>query len=133
MEKVLKFKWTVSKGRDTYGYNICSLYADGEKVSSCNGGNYDMQGTVLGDYIMAVYQDKLRKLPANYGSGDAKTGFYGLSFYNYKTKKQQHRWSKNVKQVYIDGGCGFPSVESIMQAIGLTLKYIDSETYLLTA
>lgn len=46
--KVLQFKWTISRGRDTYGYNICSLYVDGKKVSGCSGGGYDMMGTCLG-------------------------------------------------------------------------------------
>lgn len=27
----LYFKWTISKGRNTYGYNICTLLVDGEK------------------------------------------------------------------------------------------------------
>ena len=76
MEKVLKFKWTVSRGRETYGYNIVSLYVDGQKVSSCNGGGYDMQGTALGKWVMDNFQDKTRKLPSNYGSGDNKKGFY---------------------------------------------------------
>ena len=133
MEKVLKFKRTVSRGRDTYGYNIVSLYVDGNKVSSCNGGGYDMKGTALGDYITDTFQDKLRKLPSNYGSSDNKEGFYGLAFYNSKTKKRQHRWSKNVKRAYIDGACGMSSVEKIMKAIKLNLKYINGETYLLTA
>ena len=132
MEKALKFKWTVSRGRETYGYNIVSLYVDDVKVSSCNGGGYDMQGTVLGEWVMDNFQDKIRKLPSNYGSGDNKKGFYGLSFYNSKTKKTQHRWSKNVKRAYIDGACGQSEVEKIMKAIGLKLKYIDGETYLLT-
>jgi hypothetical protein len=38
--KTLKFKYTTSKGRDSYGYNICSLWVDGEKVSSTCGGGY---------------------------------------------------------------------------------------------
>ena len=29
--QALKFKYTTSKGRDSYGYNICSLWVDGEK------------------------------------------------------------------------------------------------------
>ena len=35
---VLTFKWTVSKGRETYGHNICTLFVDGKKIASCNGG-----------------------------------------------------------------------------------------------
>jgi hypothetical protein len=60
--KTLEFKWTVSRGRDTYGYNICSLYVDGQKVSACNGGGYDMKGTALGNWIARAYADRLLKL-----------------------------------------------------------------------
>lgn len=49
--QTLEYVWTVSKGRDTYGYNICSLYANGVKVGSCNGGGYDMQGVALANYL----------------------------------------------------------------------------------
>lgn len=49
--QTLEYVWTVSKGRETYGYNICSLYANGNKVSSCNGGGYDMQGVALASYL----------------------------------------------------------------------------------
>jgi hypothetical protein len=58
----LEFRWTVSRGRDSYGYNICSLYVDGRKVSSCNGGGYDMQGTALGNWIAKAYADRLLAL-----------------------------------------------------------------------
>lgn len=58
----LEFKWTVSRGRDTYGYNICTLYVDGRKVSRCNGGGYDMKGTCLGTWIAQEFADELRAL-----------------------------------------------------------------------
>jgi hypothetical protein len=60
----LNFVWTTSRGRDTYGYNICSLYVDGRKVSACNGGGYDMKGTSLGNWIARAYADRLLKLRA---------------------------------------------------------------------
>jgi hypothetical protein len=61
-QKTLEFRWTVSRGRDTYGYNICSLYVDGRKAASCNGGGYDMQGTSLGNWIARNYADRLLAL-----------------------------------------------------------------------
>lgn len=70
MEKTLEFKWGVSRGRDTYGYTICSLYVDGRKVASCNGGGYDMKGTSFGHYLERAYADRLLKLNSE---------FYGLS------------------------------------------------------
>jgi hypothetical protein len=91
---VLEFKWTISRGRETYGYNICSLYADGEKVSSCNGGGYDMKGVALGNYIARRFALELAALkPENmpevfeYNHETKKRDFvgrklYGLSFHD---------------------------------------------------
>lgn len=58
----LELRYTVSRGRDTYGYNICTLYVNGERVSACNGGGYDMQGTSLGNWIASAYADRLLRL-----------------------------------------------------------------------
>lgn len=58
----LDFRWGVSRGRETYGYNICTLYADGVRVSSCDGGGYDMTGTSLGNYIASRFRDRLLRL-----------------------------------------------------------------------
>ena len=83
---VLEFKWTISRGRETYGYNICSLYADGEKVSSCNGGGYDMRGTALGNYIARRFASELVALkPENMPE---------VFEYNYETKKRDSRGRK---------------------------------------
>ena len=61
-ESEIAFIWTTSRARDTYGYNICSLYLDGEKLTSCNGGGYDMKGTSLGNFVAAVFAPELMKL-----------------------------------------------------------------------
>jgi hypothetical protein len=84
MDKVLEFKWGVSKGRDTYGYNICSLYVDGQKVASTCGGGYDMEGTVLGNWIARAFNDELLKLemPTYTINREEARGFYGLSFHD---------------------------------------------------
>lgn len=58
----LEFRWTTSRGRDTYGYNVCTLYADGRKVARCNGGGYDMEGTCLGTFLETFYADRLNAL-----------------------------------------------------------------------
>ena len=120
----LKFKWTVSRGRETYGYNICSLWIDRQKVSSCDGGGYDMKGTALAKWMKEEFYEQLKKLRANYGSGDNTGGFYGLSFYNKKRQKRQKTWSKNCT-VGLDGGCGFSSMERILNKLGYKLNYID--------
>ena len=124
----LEFRWTVSRGRDTFGYNICSLWIHDRKVASCSGGGYDMKGASLASWMMDTFQDQLRKLPANYGSGDKNKGFYGLSFYNAKTKKRQARYSKNVERASLDGACGFESMTRILNAIGYGLRTISYKT-----
>lgn len=146
----LKFKWTVSKARDSYGYNICSLWVDGQKVSSCNGGGYDMQGTALGNWVEKEFQDKLLKLTKE---------FYGLSFHNpnynpgnaiidKQTVAEREKEGKSLgleryqafysasskipteKHVIpvIDGACGFSQVEKILNAVGYQLEFVDQES-----
>ncbi len=80
----LEYKWGVSRGRDTAGYTICSLYVDGTKLESCNGGNYDMRGTVLGHWIARAYKDRLLKLniPMSRRNGVAVREYYGLSYHD---------------------------------------------------
>lgn len=103
----LQIKWTVSHGRETYGYNICSLYVDGIKTASCNGGGYDMEGTVLGDYIANQFQNELKHIDTS--------SFYGLS--------------KNKEGIiYIDGACGWRSVNRIIEALGLELTHLSYKT-----
>lgn len=186
MKKVLKFKWGVSRGRDTYGYNICSLYVDSEKVSSCNGGGYDMKGTALGNWFVEAYKKELvslkpKDMPEEFEynhetkSRESKGRMlYGLSFHdpNYdpgkavvgqdcdnrtlngsdgKTVEQAEKDGESLgleryQAFYkassktptkrhtiplIDGACGFSCVEKIIAACGLSLEYIDGETYLL--
>lgn len=75
---ILEFKWTVSKARDTYGYNICTLYVNGRKSARCNGGGYDMQGTCLGNWLASHYAERLRQLTPN---GKERL-FYGLSYHD---------------------------------------------------
>ena len=41
-------KWTLSRGRYTEGYNICTIKdTRGTAKGQCNGGGYDMAGTSL--------------------------------------------------------------------------------------
>jgi len=123
----LKFKWTVSRGRDTYGYNICSLWVNGRKVSSCNGGGYDMNGTSLGLFIADRYSDRLLALdiPMNRRNGEDIREYYGLSYHDPKYQTRSNVPTETETIPHIDGACGFSSVERIMQAIGLTLSYVD--------
>jgi len=103
----LEFRWTVSRGRNTYGYNICSMYIDGKKVSSCNGGGYDMKGTCFGDWIEKTYQEQLKTLnPKEY---------YGMRVYD------------DSEKIYCDGACGFSSMKEIVNGLGLKLDIIPTK------
>jgi hypothetical protein len=134
--KNLHFKWTVSRGRDTYGYNIVTLYVDGEKKGRCNGGGYDMQGTAFAQWLASDYQAELQELfkdeiaqlktalDEKYSYEDGKKGkvyyssnksFYGNDIY--------YRPSDSKVWVSLDGACGFSSIETIANHIGITLKW----------
>lgn len=120
--KSLRLKWTVSRGQNTYGYNVCTLYVDGVKYTSCNGGGYDMEGTVLAEYIKDTYLDRIKALEGNSGSLDKTgTGYYSIMFHN-----EADGWHKHYKEgdrVSFDGACGVSEVKRIAQAIGLDLEY----------
>tara|TARA_Y100001970_G_scaffold111694_1_gene139388 strand:+ start:985 stop:1464 length:480 start_codon:yes stop_codon:yes gene_type:complete len=140
----LKYKWTVSKAVDTYGYDICTLFVNGDKVSRCNGGGYDMQGTCLGDWIERKFKDDLLQL---------KETFYGLTFHNpnwkppleivEKEKEGKSLGLERYQDFYkqssdlptekhtiplIDGACGINSVEKILNAIGYKKSCIDYDS-----
>lgn len=106
--KHLEIKYTVSRGRDTYGYNIVSLI-DVDKKYKASGGGYDMVGTVFADWLEANYHDRLHKL-LEIHIGEPDNGFYGLFL--------------RSTGVVLDGACGFDCIKRIAQAIGLEIKTI---------
>lgn len=129
--KQLHFKWTISRGHDTYGYNICSLLVDGEKVGKTCGGGYDMQGTVFGEWLEAAYQKELIKLNNDNGINECKPvntyetgkgierkytlpGFSGMALY---VKPD------NSVTVHLDGACGFEAMKKIAAGIGIKLQW----------
>jgi len=145
--KTLKFKYTTSRGRDSYGYNICSLWVDGEKVSSTCGGGYDMKGKALGYWIARKFEKELLKF---------NKSFYGLTFHNpnwqpskeclEEEKKDEltkltglARYQDFYKQSsdlpteqhtipQLDGACGFGCMTSILNNMDYYLKYVDGTT-----
>ena len=64
----VRFHWGVSRGRDTYGYAICTAYVDGAMVGRCNGGNYDMRGVALSGWLETMVRPE--------------DTFYGLSWHD---------------------------------------------------
>ena len=97
-EVIFNFKWSISKGRDTYGYNICTCKANNLKVGQCNGGGYDMQGVAIAMFFNMNYKEELKKSNiVNYG------------------------YDNNSN--YINGMCGLSCVLSIIEKLGFTVKY----------
>ena len=140
----LKFKWTTSKARDSYGYNVCTLLVDSEKKARCNGGGYDMKGTCFGSWIEKEFEKDLLKF---------KQDFYGLTYHdpNWQPSKEiikreeegkslgLERYQDFYKQSsklptekhtipQIDGACGFRSVEKILNHLGLNIELIDHDS-----
>ena len=143
-----EFRWTVSRGRDTYGYNIVTLRINGDKVASYNGGGYDMEGSCLGDWLAQHAAKELLAITVE---------FYGLSFHdpNYDAGKAELPSGKTVAEAeaageslgldryqqfraasskipstnhiapMIDGGCGMRSVIAIGEAIGYKFAYVS--------
>lgn len=121
--KALRVKYTISRGQDTYGYNLVTLYVNGKKHNRTCGGGYDMTGTVIGEYITREYNDRLKELEANSGSLDETgTGYYGVSHYDNK----ENKWLKHANEntsTCLDGACGINCVKQVAAAIGLDLEY----------
>ena len=126
--ETLSFKWTTSRARNSYGYNICTLKnSRNEKIASTCGGGYDMKGTALGEMINKYFPNELKKLVANSGSMDTPGGFYGLSHYNPKAKTSKRRFLKRATsytKTYVDGGCGFDSMRRILEKIGYKIEFV---------
>jgi hypothetical protein len=120
MPNYLSVKWTVSRGRETYGYNICTLTdTNTGKRYRCNGGGYDMLGTVFGEWLQENYQEELYAIRDRAHSiwtvgtrtqNDSPDALYGMS----------HR--ERTCSIGLDGACGIESMRRIAEAIGLEIK-----------
>lgn len=113
--------WSVSRGRDTYGYNICRLdsRASGARYR-CSGGGYDMVGTVLADMLCAEYQPLLRALAdRNWSIGKDP----GYSTPGYRVFPDLYGMTvKPDGTVHLDGACGKESVIRVAEAAGIEVR-----------
>ena len=119
--KRLALTRSVSRGRDTYGYNICRLddTSTGDRFK-CMGGGYDMQGTVFGEWLEACYQDRLVVLKdrANYffktgettRANDRPDRLYGMAYI------------VEDDRISLDGSCSLECMIRIAEAIGLEVE-----------
>lgn len=107
----LEIRWSISRGRDTHGYNICTLW-DYNQPYRTLGGGYDMTGTVFAQWLKANYLPLIvEKLGSNMKDGN-HPDYYGFSFYGLKNS------------YHLDGACGLDCMVTIAKAIGLEVKYI---------
>jgi hypothetical protein len=116
----LTISWAISRGRDTYGYNICRLDDNTTgKRYRCMGGGYDMQGTVLGDWLEDTHQAELMAIANRFSTYAPETKFvrneapdalYGGTHYIEKGC------------VRLDGATGLESMIRIAEAIGLEVE-----------
>lgn len=119
----LTVSWSISRGRDTYGYNICRLDdANTDKRYRCHGGGYDMIGTVLGEWAQDTLQDRLLKLQ------DRAYSRVDLDTMERTYNEGEHLYGmtvlveNGVPRVSLDGACGQSSIERVLSAAGVTLR-----------
>lgn len=82
--ETVTIRWGVSRGRNTYGYTTCSLRNHrGQRVAACNGGGYDMRGTVVGHWLAATFPKELNALkPSDMPEHGGERRLYGLSYHD---------------------------------------------------
>lgn len=119
----LNISWSVSRGQYTNGYNICRLddVRTGKRYRTC-GGNYDMIGTVLGEWIEDRYQDELRALVSTLPLEDCNYATKG-----YKQTKDLYGLTINPDgRVSLSGSCGVNSMQRIGEALGLKFQWLGN-------
>ena len=134
----LALKHGVSRGQDTFGYNLVTL-ADsdtGKRFRTCGGG-YDMVGTVFGNWLQANQQAKLLTIAHDcdkaydtvnkryiHRSTDQNVFGFGLhSKYLYGSTCQIDDKGQ-VLSVSLDGACGLDCMIAIAKHIGVQVEMV---------
>lgn len=135
----LEFKYGTSRGRDTYGYRIVSLYVDGKKAASVNGGGYDMFGAVLGSWMTKQFQGELmamadraharyftpgpdgKRAPNEYRE-PRDGGLYGMAAIVSGSTGE-------VERISLDGACGDSSMRAILAEMGYSFRRVAGDVY----
>ena len=116
-ETYLAVRWSTSRGRDTYGWNICSVTDQvTSKRYSCNGGGYDMLATSFGAWLTETYQNALREIGDRahmtyneiFDATRNDDGLYGM--YRYDDGR-----------ISLDGACGIEPMLEIARALGISV------------
>ena len=115
MSTYLGIRWSISRGRETYGYNIVTLTDEttGKRFRAMGGG-YDMVGTVFGHWLAATYPTELAAIADRQGPSTEHRGQvadrYGM-----------YRWEP-AGPVTLDGACGLESMQRIARELGVELE-----------
>lgn len=123
-EHTLHVSFGTSRGRETYGYAVVTLRECGTIKARCNGGGYDMLGTVFGDWLQAEYQDRLMTIKSRMEARYSKKG--GYKGHKANNSLYGGTWKQDAGAVVLDGGCGFQSMRYIAEAIGLKVRQISA-------
>ncbi len=96
-------KYTVSRGIDTYGYNICTLWDSVKNIrlGKCSGGGYCMKGVAFAEWMSKNFMPEISLL-------DPKE-YYGIS-------------KLDSGKVYLEGASGIDCMYRILQGIGFTIE-----------
>lgn len=120
--RTIRITWRTSRGIDTYGYTVCSLFYEGERIATTKGGGYDLKGTVFGDFILDTYPEQLKRL--------CSENYSGLKFYTVGKGNciVNHAYWIPGCTICLDGACGWYSMIKIYKAIGFRLIPVHSST-----
>ena len=115
----VSISWGISRGRDTYGWNICrAVSRDTGKAYRTIGGGYDMVGTVLGEWFAAEHQAELCAL-------------YAREYLEFKAYSQTGHhchcklyglFARLDGSFYMDGACGVDCMLQIIEACGYEVQ-----------
>lgn len=111
----VSISWGISRGRDSYGWNICrAISRQTGKTYRTIGGGYDMVGTVIGDWFAAEYQAELHAL---YARDYMK--FKAYSNTGHHAHCELHGlFARPDGSFYMDGGTGIDCMLRIIEACG---------------
>ena len=119
----LSLTWSISRGRETYGYNIARLdsSATGARYRTCGGG-YDMVGTVIGQWLESDYQDRLQALAVALREDLVDCGYSVKGYLGHPTKLYGLTVKPNGT-VSLDGACGINAMIDVAEALGIELVW----------
>lgn len=118
---VLTLSWSISRGRDTYGYNIARLDSKTARYK-CMGGGYDMTGDCLGQWLQAEYQDRLKSIAHRAGAVYSKTDGY-KSLERTPDRLYGMKLNQDTGKVSLDGACGPSTMIQIAEACNISVSY----------